>query len=137
MVSCPASHPLSAIKMGQAARSQAPAAVAWATSLHWEVSSSLLVQTAHGTAPSPETGVACPGQAVLSWPGLLYTQCCSTLLRACSGLLTARQSSIGADQLKEISWLFTRYSCFFIPPVLPWFCPLPSPCPCLARSTLW
>lgn len=55
--------------MGQFACSPAPA-VAWATSLHWEVSSSLLLQTAHGTAPSPETGVACPGQAVLSWPGL-------------------------------------------------------------------
>lgn len=136
MVSCPASHPLSAIKMGQSACSPAPA-VAWATSLHWEVSSSLLVQTAswHSTKPGDRCGVPWTGCAFLARS--LYTQCCSMLLRACSGLLTAHQSSIGADQLKEISWLFTRYSCFFIPPVLPWFCPLPSPCPCLARSTLW
>lgn len=39
-------------------------------------------------------------------------------------------------EMKEISLLFMQYGCFFIPPALRCSHPLPSPGPCLARSTL-
>lgn len=49
-----------------------------------------------------------------------------------------RKTQVPKQQvMKEIGLLFTQHSCFFIPPAFPFSHLLPSPRPCLAKSTLW